>query len=102
MNEEKLLEILNKMIKVLDPIKFKDLNMDFTATDQEGLLALEKEHDEVGLKHKDYDKNKELCSSVAALIATITDILVGKRLAFRLSDDDEKIIVEFQWYGPPY
>ena len=101
MNEEKLLEILNKMIKVLDPIKFKDLNMNFTATDQEGLLALEKEHDEVGLKHKDYDKNKELCSSVAALIATITDVLVGKRLAFQLSDDHETV-VGFQWYEPSH
>lgn len=96
MNEDKLLEILNKMIKVLDPIKFEDLNMDFIATDQEGLLALEKEYDEVGLKHKDYDKNKEVCSSVAALIATITDILVGKRLAFQI--DDEGIVTGFQWY----
>ena len=95
MNEERLLEVLNKMIKVLDPIKFEDLNMDFIATNQEGLLALEKEHNEVGLKHKDYDKNKELCSSVAALIATITDVLVGKRLAFIL---DEGIVIGFQWY----
>lgn len=94
MNEEKLLEVLNKMIKVLDPIKFEDLNMDFIATDQEGLLALEKEHGVV-LKHKDYDKNKEVCSSVAALIATITDVLVGKRLAFIL---DEGIVIGFQWY----
>ena len=96
MNEDKLLEILNKMIRVLDPIKFEDLNMDFSATDQEGLLALEKEHNEVGIKHKDNDKNKEVCSSVAALIATITDVLVGKRLAFIL-DLDTGIVTGFQW-----
>lgn len=95
MNEDKLLEVLNKMIKVLDPIKFEDLNIELTAVDQEGLLVLEKKHSEVGLRHKDYDKTKELCCSVAALIATITDVLVGKRLAFQL---DEGIVVGFQWY----
>lgn len=96
MNEEKLIKVLNKMIKVLDPIKFEDLNMNFIATDQEGLLALEKEHKEVGIKYKDYDKEKkELCSSVAALIATITDVLVGKRLAFLIKDG---IVIGFQWY----
>ena len=95
MNEDKLLEVLNKMIEVLNPIKFEDLNMDFSATDQDGLIALEKTHSEVGLKYKNYDKEKELCSSVAALIATITDVLVGKRLAFII---DEGIIIGFAWY----
>lgn len=94
MKEEKLLTVLNKMIKVLDPIKFEDMNMDFTATDQAGLLTLEVEHTEVGIKDKD---NGIVCSSVAALIATITDILVEKRLAFQI--DDEGIIKGFQWYA---
>ena len=95
-SEEKLLEVLNKLIKVLDPIEFADLNIDLYAVDQEGLLTLEQEYSEVGVKCEDNDKTKEFCLSTAALIATITDILVGKRLAFQI--DDSGIIVGFQWY----
>jgi len=97
MSEDKLLEVLNKMVVTLDPIKFEDLNTDWPCADQNGLVILEKEHDEVGLKYVDNDKTKPLCSSVAALIATITDLLVGKRLAFTI-DTETGYIVGFQWY----
>ncbi len=96
MREEKLLEILNKLVEVCDPITFEELNTTWTATDQKKLIALEKEHSEVGIKHIDYDKSKPLCTSVAGLIATITDILVDKRLAFTI--DDNGFVIGFCWY----
>ena len=93
--EEKLIEVLNKMIKVLDPIKFEDMNISFTAADQEGLLVLEKETNKVGVKYLEKD-SKVVCSSVAALIATITDVLVDRRLAFYI-DTDTGIVLGFKW-----
>lgn len=91
-NESQLLEILNKMVEVLDPIKFEDLNVTWTAINQEDLIALEKKHNEIGIKKE----NDKYCASVASLITTITALLIGRRLAFKI--DDNGYIIGFQWF----
>ena len=95
-NTEKLIDILNALVKNLDPITFDEFNTTLTAVDQDGLLLSEKEFDQIGIKLKPGSET-EFCSSTAALIATITDVLVGKRLAF-IVDDDTGVVTGFQWY----
>ena len=93
MNEEKLLKVLNGMLKYLEPIKFEDLNMTLPAHDQDGLRRFEEKYNKVGLKVIDSNTG----SSVVALIATITDVLVDKRLAFYVNEITGNVI-RFEWY----
>jgi len=100
--EDKLLEVINGMITVLDPIKLSDFNVDLTASDQVSLLALEERHPEVGIKVKKSTTSvDEVCCSTLTLIATITDILVEKRLAFEV-DADETILGVAWWVSPEH
>lgn len=101
MEEDSLLKILNEMIACAKkPIQFSEFNK-LIACDKDRLLALEKEHEEVGIRPIDYkDADGEWGISVASIIATITDVLIGKRLAF--SVDLEKDIIEgFSFFTPP-
>jgi len=102
-NLEHTITVLNKIICELEPIKFESINRRLPAKTQKGIVALEEEHNEVGLS---FDDEKKYCSSVAALIATITDLLVGKRLAFKVATEcgdgyERGQIVGFCWYVDP-
>lgn len=84
--EDMVIEILNKMIGVLKPFNYNEINMNLNPIDEKDLLELEKQHPEVGLKYLDEEKSK-IGSSMIAIMATVTDVLVGKRLAFIMEDD---------------
>lgn len=89
MNQEKyLLEVLNEMIRVSEPIPYVDFNATMDIIDREALYALEKIEPKVGYSEKGI--------TVVSLIATITDILIGKRLAVQI--DEYEMIAGFVYY----
>jgi len=91
--EEKLIRLLNEMIQNSKPIKYSVFNKHMIAKNKEKLIQLEEINPEVGIAR--YDE-EDMGISTLSIIATITDILCGKRLAFKL--DDEENIMGVQWY----
>lgn len=96
MNREgKLIETLNTMIEHSSPIYMEDFNQVIRCNDN--LVAAEKDNDKIGLRLFD---NNDLKSgwaiSTLSIIATITDVLVDKRLSFIVEDDGR--ITGVQWY----
>jgi len=69
----------------------------------EEALALEKEFPELGLKKL---SEENYAVTIASLLATVTDVLCGRRLAFQLhdpedgSDPRDNDTVGFQWWTP--
>lgn len=90
---EKLVNVLNEMISNCEIIKYDEFNKVFKVKNKEQLRKLESEVPEVGICK--YDTEDEEISTLS-IIATITDILVGKRLAFSLEEDGTLSKVE--WY----
>ena len=91
--EKKLLNVVNTMISLCEPIKYKDFNCIIKAKDVSLLRKAEKENTEIGLAN--FDKENEGISTLS-LIATITDVLIKKRLAFNI--DDEGMITGVAFY----
>jgi len=94
-----IINVINKMIANCEPFKYDDMNLKIMEKEKGSLVAIEKEDDRIGLRLVDYnDKSKGFCTSIVAMIATITDIAVGERLAFCMTDDDDKFIIGVKWY----
>ncbi len=94
--EDELIDNLNKLISVCEPFRYEDFNKHVASSDEQSLVDFEKSNDKIGICKKDYD-NPE-CKwgfSTLSLIATITDILVDKRLSFIV---DDGIITGVKWY----
>ena len=98
---DELLEVLNKTIESCEPMTIEEFNI-MLYEKEEGLLEkIEKENNKIGIRYIDHDdKEKGFCISTLTIIATITDVLLGKRLAFNI-DDDTNIINKVTWYVPP-
>ena len=98
---DEVINVLNKMIENCKPIKYEDLDT-LMYEKKKGLLEkIEKEDDRIGLRLVDMkDKESGFCTSYLAFIATMTDILVGKRLAFKI-DDDNEFVTGVCWYQSP-
>lgn len=95
--EYEIVDVLNKMIACCKPIDMGDFNMLIHEDKKGSLEKLEKEDDRVGLRLANHDDPKSgLCTSTMALIATITDIAIGKRLAVEV--DENNYITKFTWY----
>lgn len=77
--EEKLLNIVNIMISLCEPVKYKDFNCTIKAKDTSLLRKAEEENKEIGLANVDKENDG---ISTLSLIATITDVLIKKRLGF--------------------
>lgn len=90
--EDKLIEVINNMLKLCEPIKYEDFNRIVKAKNVDELRNYEKIEPKVGIAK--YDTKDEGISTLS-IIATITDILIGKRLAFSLDDDEFLTHVEF-------
>ena len=87
MNEDtnnRLIEVINKMISLCEPIKYKDFNVTLKAKNISELQKAEQENQEIGIANSGKD-NEGI--STLSIIATITDILIQKRLAFNVEDD---------------
>jgi hypothetical protein len=98
--EERLLKILNAMIQNSAPIRYMDFNKFIPADTEEGLRDAEKEYPELGmtnykteiledgvLKYKYHEDT--LGITTLSIIATITDVLIGKRLGFEMEREGE-------------
>lgn len=91
--EDELIETLNKMIDSCNGIKLTDFNLDIPEKTKDLLVNLEKENNKIGIK-KLYPEGYGI--SVLSMIATITDILVDRRLAFIV---DGEYITGVKWYN---
>jgi len=95
--KDELLETLNNLIKVLDPIKFEMFNTICTAKDQKSLERLKRRNPKIVTRYIDYENpSSSLCVSSMAIISTITNILTDKRLAFQI--DENGYVTGVQWY----
>lgn len=92
-DKDQILTTVRRMIKACEPIKISDFNKVFKEKNKGDLLALEKELPKVGLCALN---ETSFAISTLSIIATITDIAVGERLAFYV---DEGFIVDVEWYG---
>jgi hypothetical protein len=94
---DELLEILNTAWSYLEPISYNDFNVFIQAKSPSYLMNFEKQNPEIGIAQKPkYVPEARLGMSTCSLIATITDLCVGKRLAVML--DEQDIIIGFCWY----
>ena len=92
--EERLLKVINTMIQLCEPIKYSEFNKKIKAINRDELLKAEKEESTLGVSN--FNKKNETGISTLSIIATITDILIGKRLAFKLEKDG--IITGVEYY----
>ena len=95
--EQLVIETINKMIKSCLPIMVSDLNKNFIQKDNL-LIEAEKENDKIGLKIIDKDHGI-WGTSTLAIIATITDCLCDKRLAFQIGNGESDQIIGVQWHN---
>lgn len=92
MKEQKVIDIVNKMISLCKPFKYNEFNIFLPAQNKEALYKEENLNSEIGLSYHEGEDG----ISTMSIIATITDILAQKRLAFQI--DDDGFIVGVQWY----
>jgi hypothetical protein len=95
--EDELIRIVNKMIDSCEPIKYVDFNKIIKEKEAGLLEKIEKEDEVIGIRLSNESVgSSDYCITTLSLIATITDILVGKRLSFEL--DDNGYLVSVKWY----
>jgi hypothetical protein len=95
--EDEVIRVINKMISSCDPIKYADFNKIIKEKEFGILEKIETEDKEVGIRLVDMNNDSSgYCITTLTLIATITDILVGKRLSFQL--DDNNYLIGVKWY----
>ncbi|MFW6311101.1 MAG: hypothetical protein ACOC1K_02575 [Nanoarchaeota archaeon] len=93
---DQLIDNLNILISICEPFSYEDFNKHISSKDEQTLIGIEKNNDKIGICKKDYDDPE--CKwgfSTLSLIATITDMLVDKRLSFIV---DDGIITGVKWY----
>jgi len=83
--DSKLLEILNRMLELCEPITYDNFNKVLKGKDINKLRDYEKQHDEVGIAR--YGTPNEGISTLS-IISTITDVLINKRLGVDIDDND--------------
>jgi hypothetical protein len=92
-DNKELIDLLNKIISLCEPVKYEDFNVRINAVNVDDLRKLEKENPKVGICK--YDTPNEGVSTLS-LVATITDVLINKRLSFVI--DDDGFISGVKWY----
>jgi hypothetical protein len=88
--KQKVLDVINKMIELSEPIYYDDINRFYRAKDSDNIISAEKEMPELGIAcpttrgsdGKWTSDNDTIGISTLSLIATITDCLCDDRLAF--------------------
>ena len=86
------IKVIDQMIRLCEPIKYSEFNKVLKAKDKDKLRAYEKEHPEVGLAR--YDTPEEGISTLS-IIATLSDLFYGHRLAFIV--DESGYITGAMW-----
>lgn len=90
-----LIEMLNKAIECCEPIAYEQLNVFIKAKDDAKLIDFEQSNEMLGLA---FGPNREFGVSVVALMASISDVLCGERIAV-IIDDDTGYVTGFCWSG---
>jgi len=94
--QDDIISALNAMIQACEPIKFDDFNKILKEKEKDALGSVERKDSRIGIRTVEYNNpSSGWATSTAAIIATITDICVGKRLAFQL---EHGFIIGVQWY----
>jgi hypothetical protein len=98
---DEVVAVLNKMIDAVGPVKFDEFNVLLREREPGRLSEIENSDDRIGirpLRDEDDPENPEdgFAISTASIIATLTMVLTGKRLAFVLNEDG--YVVGFRWY----
>jgi len=93
--EMMLLDVLNKLLSI-KPLDYDALNVKvkYEGEDLDKLRALEQEYPELGLCNCDEPGDG---ISLLSLLATVTDILVGKRLAWVTEDGTPRLMTKVMW-----
>ena len=103
--KQEVLDVINKMIELSDPIYYEDINKFYKALNKEKLLLAEEGMPELGLASpttrgsdgKWTSDSATVGISTLSLIATITDCLCDDRLAFVIEKDG--LIIGVGWSG---
>lgn len=105
--KNRVTKILNDLIKLCQPITYDEFNKKIEAIDSNKLYEYEQINPEAGLLNMGVSDDPNAVKfgiSTLSIIATITDILIGDRIAFCISDGkDEKegpkdTILGVQWF----
>ena len=89
-SEETVLNLLNSFFEQF-PINLVDFNHKYFELDQMNLIKFEKINPKFGLCRHPIEVDKYGISTFS-MIATITDCLIDKRLAFRIDEDTRRIV----------
>lgn len=97
--EQFLLDTINEMIECSEPIYYKDFNYKAKQIENR-LMDAEGLNDVIGITHI---PEGGFGISTLSLIATITDCLINKRLAFCIETEDPNkgLITGVTFYKPP-
>jgi len=96
--ENDIVDVLNKMIQACEPILFGEFNLVMKEKEQGLLDKLEKQDDRIGIRPVVYkEPTGQMAISTMSIIATLTDICVGKRLAVDV--DKNGFITGVKWYN---
>lgn len=92
--KDEVIRIVNKMIESCEPIKYEYFNKAIREKEKGILEKIESEDNVVGISQ--VNEKDSYCITTLSLIATITDILIGERLAFKL--DGNGCLIGVDWY----
>lgn len=85
--DDEVIVVLNKMIAGCKKIKYSDFNHIVKEKRKGMLMKIERGDDRIGIRTFDYnDESKGYAISTASIIATLTDVLIGKRLGFIVNE----------------
>jgi hypothetical protein len=102
--KQEVLDTINKMIELSEPIYYEDINKFYNTLDKDKLFSAEKDMLKLGIaSHFMRDKNGKLIISydnvgisTFSIIATITDCLCDSRLSFMI--EDSGLMTGVCWY----
>ncbi len=99
--KEELLIVLNQMISLCHPITYAEFNKQLQEIKYGTLEEAERVNDKIGIiSMVDIDGANATGISTLSIIATITDILCDKRLAFNIDKETDLILgVQFFDYS---
>ena len=96
--EDELLDVLNKMVAACKPIHYERFNAIIQEKERDALGKIEREDNRIGIRPYAFESPSEgFAISTLSIIATITDVCLGKRLA---AVCDQGMIERFTWYQP--
>lgn len=91
--KDRLLKVLNAMWGKIVPLEYGEFNVDFVPLEPDGIEKLEKRFPELICKE---DREGNWTTSTVGIMATITEVMCGDRLAL-IINSDTGVINGFTW-----